>query len=109
MCEEAQSWADLQSGRIHEVMCSRSEKPKKGLRPMPETPDFLRTTKHTMERFGCSRQSLYRWREAGLIEAVTFQNGVRYRESDIARIINEGLPKEPGTTPTHDAGQGVVS
>jgi predicted DNA-binding transcriptional regulator AlpA len=57
----------------------------------PVTDRLVQVTE-TMSLLGCSRQSLYRWRDAGLLVPVKLVGGVRYRQSDILRVIAEGLP-----------------
>jgi len=56
---------------------------------MPE--DRLLKIEEVMERLQISRQTLWAWNKVGKLLAVKLGKAVRYRETDVERIIRNGV------------------
>ena len=54
----------------------------------------LVTVKQAQDRLKVSRQGLYLWERSGQLVPVRLGRSVRYRESDLDRVVAEGLPAE---------------
>jgi excisionase family DNA binding protein len=52
-----------------------------------EKPEKLLTTKEACELLRCSKPTLHRWKKAGLVPFLKIGVNVRYRESDLKKII----------------------
>ena len=66
------------------------------VRTMASQPDgdALRTVREAIERLRCSERYLYHLFNRGILERVRLGRAVRVRESDLARLVREGVPTE---------------
>lgn len=55
-------------------------------KPKPE-PEKLYTTAEACELLRCSRPTLHRWKRDGLIPFVRIGTNIRYKESDLKKLI----------------------
>ena len=53
-----------------------------------EETDALLTTDEACQRLRCSKPTLHRWKKAGIIPFLRIGSNIRYRESDIKKLID---------------------
>jgi excisionase family DNA binding protein len=64
--------------------------------------DRLLTVPEVAERLACSRALVRRLGARGVLPRTKLGRLVRFRESDVARIVAEGIPKRPFAARGHD-------
>ncbi|MFA7131644.1 MAG: helix-turn-helix domain-containing protein [Bacilli bacterium] len=52
-----------------------------------ETPERLYTTEEVCEILRCSKPTLHRWKRDGLIPFVRIGTNIRYKESDLKKLL----------------------
>lgn len=57
--------------------------------PVKEREETLFTTKEACEFLRCSKPTLHRWKKEGLIPFVRIGVNIRYRESDLKKIVEK--------------------
>jgi len=61
----------------------------------------LMSVEELAEIFGVSRVTIRRWRRSGKLEAVQVGRELRFRLSDVERLIGEPLRERHGEAPAH--------
>jgi excisionase family DNA binding protein len=61
---------------------------KKNEKPIEEKPEErLLTTAEACEFLRCSKPTLHRWKKAGIIPFVRIGSNIRYKQSDLEKLI----------------------
>ncbi len=56
-------------------------------KPEPEATERLYTTKEALDFLRCSKPTLHRWKKEGIIPHVRIGTNIRYKESDLMKLI----------------------
>ncbi len=58
-----------------------------GEKPEPEVTERLLTTNEAVDFLRCSKPTLHRWKKEGIIPHVRIGHNIRYKESDLKKLI----------------------